>query len=92
MDRRLKIPPCVLEDIGPLGPLPKEGLLKSGIRSGVRLGVEPGIGMLHGRSLNYSKLPQVPKVIFKGKKHLPEQKWLPGEREKVHRVVSPCMV
>ena len=24
MDERLEIPPCVLQDIGPLGPLPKE--------------------------------------------------------------------
>ena len=25
-DGRLEIPPCVLQDIGPLGPLPKKGL------------------------------------------------------------------
>ena len=25
-DGRLEIPPCVLQDIGPLGPLPKKGM------------------------------------------------------------------
>ena len=27
-DRRLEIPPCVLQDIGPLGPLPKKEVFK----------------------------------------------------------------
>ena len=26
-DGRMEIPPCVLQDIGPLGPLPKKGAL-----------------------------------------------------------------
>ena len=30
-DRRLKIPPCVLQDIGPLGPLPKKDLWQAEI-------------------------------------------------------------
>ena len=36
MDGRLEIPPCVLQDIGPLGPLPKKadlGLKRADIRS-----------------------------------------------------------
>ena len=28
-DGRLEIPPCVLQDIGPLGPLPKKGKNKA---------------------------------------------------------------
>ena len=28
-DGRMEIPPCVLQDIGPLGPLPKKGLKRA---------------------------------------------------------------
>ena len=31
MDGRFKIPPCVLQDIGPLGPLPKKELRQAEI-------------------------------------------------------------
>ena len=33
-DGRMEIPPCVLQDIGPLGPLPKKGKKKDDKENG----------------------------------------------------------
>ena len=42
MDGRLKIPPCVLQDIGHLGPLPKKGGGKNGRKRGRKRGSKRG--------------------------------------------------
>ena len=94
MDGRLEIPPCVLQDIGPLGPLPKKqgtgAFSVQGIKINRKYHSLPTLPNSHETRSNLAQL-QVQILMRNGMKSICRDSFFLFSRDSVRGFVSPLV-